>query len=392
VVIGFYNCYSAVSAGDSQKGNQRFFQAMAGIILILGMPTLVHVLITKGADTIGTSTVITGQAQTTYSLQGLIQDSGIQYPQQSGLASSNIGTASNTAVSPTTSRLAEFSAGLLKCGVAIWGLITCFAVIFAKFFQILNLWVFFVLGPIFIGCLGHPSTAPIFGVATKYFLKLLLYSVIWAITLVGLYLIPNINWGVETIGVNSLLTAVAVLAGLQLISNVQDFTALFTAFKGGNLKGDGIGEFARDTKATVGKVNDARLSTFGGMKKLTGETSQGIAAAAGAAMGSVIPWVGTASGALAGQRTMQGFNTIAKLGALGGKPKRSDPDNPVSDFLKKLSGNVIAGSLKRDSQNAGNFTTNEMEKRKLVSDYAKKLQQRKDYKKPWHGPQGKRTV
>ncbi|HEY5038020.1 MAG TPA: hypothetical protein VIJ93_03000, partial [bacterium] len=147
VVIGFYNCYSAVSSGDSQKGNYKFFQAMAGIILILGMPTLVHVLISKGADTIGNQPVIPGQTLPTYSLQGLIQDNGIQYPQQSGQGTSNIGTAGNTVAAPSTSRLAIFSAGLLKCGVAIWGLIICFAVIFAKFFQVLNLWVLFVLGP-----------------------------------------------------------------------------------------------------------------------------------------------------------------------------------------------------------------------------------------------------
>jgi hypothetical protein len=277
---------------------------------------------------------------------------------------------------------------LLKCGVAIWGLITCFAVIFAKFFQVLNLWVFFVLGPIFIGCLGHPATAPIFGGAARYFVKLLLYSVIWAITLVGLYLIPNINWGVETIGVNSLLTAVAVLAGLQLISNVQDFASLFTAFKGGNLRGDGIGEFARDTKATVGNVNTARLGTFGAMKTMTGETSQGMAAATGAAIGSIIPGVGTASGALAGQRTVQGLNAVARLGGIGGKPKRSDPDNPVPNFLKKLSGNVIAGSLKRDSQSNESLSLDERKKRQLVGDYAKKLQGNKPYKKPWRGSQG----
>ncbi len=389
VVIGFYNCYSAISAGDSQKGNSRFFQAMGGIILILGMPTLVHVLISKGADT------ISNQTPGIFSLQGLVQDNGTQYPQQSGQASTNIGTAGNTTAAAPTSRLAEFSAGLLKCGVAIWGLITCFAVIFAKFFQVLNLWVLFILGPIFIGCLGHPATAPVFGAATRYFVKLLLYSVIWAITLVGLYLIPNINWGVETIGVNSLLTAVAVLAGLQLISNAQEFAALFTSFKGGNLKGEGINEFARDTKGAVLGANKARLGTFGAMKTMTGETSQAMAAATGAAVGSIIPGIGTAGGALAGQKSMQGLNTIAKLGGLGGKPKREDSDNPVSGFLKKFSGNVIAGSLKRDAQGTGTFSTNENEKRKLVGDYAKKLQQGKEYKRPWkgpQGPQGKRTV
>ena len=392
VVIGFYNCYSAVSAGESEKGNHRFFQAMAGIILILGMPTLVHVLISKGADTIGSQPVIPSQTQSNFSLQGLIQDNGIQFPQQSGQASPNIGTASNTAAAPPTSRLAQFSAGLLKCGVAIWGLIVCFSVIFAKFFQVLNLWVLFILGPIFIGCLGHPSTAPIFWGAARYFVKLLLYSVIWAITLVGLYLIPNINWGVETIGVNSLLTAVAVLAGLQLIANAHEFASLFTAFKGGNLSGEGYKQFTRDTKGVAVEANKARLGTFGAMKKMTGETSQAMATASGAAIGSMIPGVGTASGALAAQRTMKGLNVMAKLGGIGGKPKPEGQDNPVSNFLKKFSGNSIAGSLKRDSQNEGSLSTNEREKRKLVSEYAKKLQQGKDYKKPGQGQQEKGTA
>jgi hypothetical protein len=395
VVIGFYNCYSAVSAGESQKGNYRFFQAMAGIILILGMPTLVHVLISKGADTIGNQPVIPGQTLPTYSLQGLIQSNGVQYPQQSGQASTNIGTAGNTAAGPPTSRLAVFSAGLLKCGVAIWGLIICFAVIFAKFFQVLNLWVLFVLGPIFIGCLGHPATAPIFWGAARYFIKLLLYSVIWAITLVGLYLIPNINWGIETIGVNSLLTAVAVLAGLQLIANVQEFASLFTTFSGANLKGEGYKEFTRDTKAAVGGANQARLGTFGVMKNMTGETGQAMGAAAGAAVASVIPGVGTAGGALAGQKTMKGLNAVAKLGGMGGKPKYSNPDNPVSSFLKKMSGASIAGSLKGDGKNFDNLTSNEKEKHKLVSNYAQKLQKGKESYKPKsgnQGSQGKRTV
>ncbi len=377
VVLGFYECYSAISAGESQKGNHRFFQAMAGIILILGMPTLVHVLISKGADTIGNQPVIPGQTPPTYSLQGLIQDNGVQYPQQGAQATPNIGTAATTAAAPPTSRLAEFSAGLLKCGVAIWGLIICFAVIFAKFFQVLNLWVLFVLGPIFIGCLGHPATSPIFWGAARYFIKLLLYSVIWAITLVGLYLIPNINWGVETIGVNSLLTAVAVLAGLQLIANVQEFASLFTTFSGANLKGDGYKEFTRDTQAAVGGVNNARLGVFGGMQKMTGETGQAVATATGAAVGSVIPGLGTASGALAAQKFTKGLNAVAQIGSLGGKPRPSgNPDNPVSNFLKSKSGNVISHHLGKDSKNI-DLSNPEMEKRQYLGAYAKKLQRSK---------------
>jgi hypothetical protein len=394
VVLGFYNCYSAVSAGENQKGNYRFFQAMAGIILILGMPTLVHTLINEGADTIGNQSignqsVISSQSSSVFSLQGLIQENGIQYPQQSGQASANIGTAGSTTAAPVSSRWVKFSAGLLKCGVAIWGLIICFAVIFAKFFQVLNIWVLFVLGPIFIGCLGHPATAPIFWGAARYFVKLLLYSVIWAITLVGLYLIPNINWGVETIGVNSLLTAVAILAGLQLITNGHEFASLLTSFSGGNVKGEGVKEFTRDTKAVVKGANQARLGSFGVMKKMTGETSQAMAAASGAAIGSIIPGIGTASGALAGQRTMQGFNTIAKIGGMGGKPKHEDPNNPISKALQKFSGGVISKNLKKDSKNFANFTPGEKEKHKLVSNYAKKLQRGKESYRPKPRNQGK---
>ena len=389
VVLGFYNCYSAISAGDSQRGNYKFFQAVAGIILILGVPTVIHIFIAKGADAIGSQQAIPGQTLTPFSLQGLVGDNGVQYPQQQGQPSSSIGTADNSIPVPTQSRLAIFSAGLLKVGVSLWGLIVCFSVIFAKFFQVLNIWVMFVLGPVFIGCLGHPSTSSIFWGAARYFLKLILYSVIWAITLVGLYLIPNINWGVETIGVNSLLTAIAVLAGLQMIANVQEFASLFTTFSGANLKGDSYKESFRDTKAVVGSANKARLGTFGAMKTATGETSQGMAAATGAFAGSIIPGVGTAGGALAGQRTMKGFNALAKLGGMGGKPKYGkETDNPVSKALKKFSGNVISKGLAKEDQQGKTYSPDESKKRQLVGEYAKKLQGKKPIK-PDQGSKGR---
>lgn len=370
VILGFYNCYSAVSAGESQKASYRFFQAMAGIILILGMPTLVHVLISQGADTIGNaSTTITGSSQT-FSLQGLVASNGVQFPQTLGAATPNIGTAGNTT---SSSDLAKFAAGLLKCGVAIWGLIICFAVIFAKFFQVLNLWVLFVLGPIFIGFLGHPATAPIFWGAARYFAKLLLYSLIWAITLVGLYLIPNINWGVETIGVNSLLTAVAVLAGLQLITNVNEFASLLTAFSGGNIRGDGHKEFTRDMQSIGSGINDARMGTFGALKSVTGEGGQALATAMGAAAGSVIPGVGTVAGAGMGEKFTKGMNAIAHVGAWGSK--HNDTEGPVTGFFKKFASNSILKRL--DKEGGIDLSEAELEKRQALAGYAKKLQRTK---------------
>ena len=89
---------------------------------------------------------------------------------------------------------------------------------------------------------------------------------------------------------------------------------------------------------------------------------------------------------------MQGLNAVAKLGALGGKPKYSNSDNPVSSFLKKVSGGVIAKGLKKDAQNFENLTQSQKEKHKLVGDYAKKLQGTKDRYRPGQGKNKGRTV
>ncbi len=374
VILGFYNCYSAVAAGDSKSGNYKFIQAVSGIILILSVPTLVHVLLARGADTVGSTPAISGETLVPYSVQGLMGNNGVQYPPQQASSGPNLATAGNQP--QDESRIAKFGGGLLKCGAALWGLIVCFSVIFAKFFQVLNLWVLFLLGPAFIGCLGHPATAPIFWGALRYFVKQLLYSVFWAITLVGLYLIPNIDWGIETIGVNSLLTACAVIAGLQMIANVQEFASLFTTFQGGNLRGDGIKDFARDNLAAMGAMNAARLKTAGGIKAATGETGQAVGTAAGAAVGSIIPFVGTTAGAVAGGRFVKGLNMIGNVGGIGGRDRGGEgTDNPVSGLVRKFAGDSISKGMDKEfTRSKGDFSKEEMEKRRLIGSYAKRLQ------------------
>jgi hypothetical protein len=135
------------------------------------------------------------------------------------------------------------------------------------------------------------------------------------------------------------------------------------------------------------------LGVFGAGKAVTGETGQAVAAASGAFAGSIIPGVGSAGGALIGQRTMQGFNSVMKLGGLGSRPTRNDPNNPVSKFLQKISGSSISKSLRRDSRDPDSISPNEKKKRELVGDYAKKLQGIKN-KKPVDGfsSKGTRTV
>jgi hypothetical protein len=157
-------------------------------------------------------------------------------------------------------------------------------------------------------------------------------------------------------------------------ANVQEFAGLFTTFSGANLKGDGYKEFTRDTGAALGAVNAARLGAFGALAGATGETGQAMAVAAGAAMGSVIPGVGTVAGAKAGEGLTKGMNAVAQVGAMGAKHKDSGKDNPVSGFLKKMSSNIISGQLDKEAKKNLDLSEPQMQKRQALSAYAKRLQ------------------
>jgi len=85
VVIGFTTVIQPSRRCDTVKGNLRFFQAVAGIILIVGVPTLVHVFIAKGADQVGGQPVVPGETLKPFSLQGLVGPNGIEYPENQAL-------------------------------------------------------------------------------------------------------------------------------------------------------------------------------------------------------------------------------------------------------------------------------------------------------------------
>ena len=86
---------------------------------------------------------------------------------------------------------------------------------------------------------------------------------------------------------------------------------------------------------------------------------------------------------------MKGFNALAKLGGMGGKPKYGkETENPVSKALKKFSGNVISKGLAREDQQGKTYSPDESKKRQLVGEYAKKLQGKKPIK-PDQGSKGR---
>ena len=122
--------------------------------------------------------------------------------------------------------------------------------------------------------------------ALRLFIKLLAYSPVWALALVMLYLIPNINFGIADLGVGSLLTAFAVFAGLQVVSDTKELAGLFANFggaaSGGHISASNpIGIMSGAFLGTAGKVQSAGKMLGMGAKAAAVATPQGAAISAG---------------------------------------------------------------------------------------------------------------
>jgi hypothetical protein len=218
---------------------------------------------------------------------------------------------------------------LLKILISLVGALTCVGVIVAKFIQIGTLLILFMLGPTLAGFIAHPSTEHIAINGLKMMFKQMLNSVIWGLALVILYLLTNINYGSQSIGGNNLMISFAVLAGLELIKNSERFAELFAS---GMSVGQGHSTWGNFTSGATGMISGA----IGGVATISGlaASAAGVGAAgasgaagaaaagavssthmqlAGAALGSMTPFVGTAGGQKLGQAGANLMNTIDKL-------------------------------------------------------------------------------
>lgn len=239
-------------------------------------------------------------------------------------------------------------ASILKVIVSLWGLFICIGVLLSKFFQVASLIVIFFLGPIFCGLTASPATE---GIARQGFLLMLkyqLYSVIWAIALMVLYIIGSVNFGAESLGVGNLLSAFAILAGLQLVQNAEAFASLFTAGAGVS-----IGS-ARDTWSNFSKamISGAIVGGFKGTGEVIAGTKHGMKPAQGAEkvgaviggiIGSAIPVLGTVAGAKGGRNLFRMGNALATAAA--GPGGGAGPTGEGNDRFANAVGN-LAGEQK----------------------------------------------
>jgi hypothetical protein len=307
-MIGIIYAGTRISQGD-QNGYRMLIGAITGIVLIVSAQYLVQTLFKEGGS-VGTRP-FSGETTDLISGQGVVQDGGLSLPGTAGSGGSGV-TFDESAV--------EFVGGLLKIIISLWGIVICIGVLFAKFMQVISLLIVFFLGPIFAGLAAHPRTEQISRAGLNLMLKLQLYSVIWAIALLGLYLVEHIRFGDEILGAGNILTAFAVLAGLMIIEHSQEFAGLLASTGGGSL-GSAKSEWSGFYKSATGMAlmaGGAVGAAKGGVQKLTGEKGQAAVGLAGAAVGAIIPGFGPIAGAAAGVRMTQAVHGMASIGSPGG--------------------------------------------------------------------------
>ncbi len=234
-------------------------------------------------------------------------------------------------------------AGILKIIISISGIIIVMLVIMAKFLQILSLFFIFLFGPVFIGFLGHPSTQHIAQKGAWLFFKTLIYNPVWAILLIGLYIVPNINFGLGNLGINSLLTAFAVLSALKMIQNASEWVGFFTVEKGLSFSGNRWSEPMSQVATMAGGVASFAAAA-------SGPTGQALATAAGTALGGV---GGPAGAAALGGKALGMMNTTNLLASTatkmtGGRLDKASENN-LTSFIHNQAGSFIHSQVTPDA-------------------------------------------
>ncbi len=210
---------------------------------------------------------------------------------------------------------------ILRVFVSLWGVFICFSILIAKGYQLIMIFILFFLGFPAIGLLGHPSTEHIPVNALKVFIKYHLYGPIWALVLVAMNILTLLNWGsVFSPGIGSFVSAFMILAGLTLIQNAQDVTALFSTNHGG--QGGSASNFMRDGMSVIRTAASVVTGASVVGAAVSGQRAQGVASAIGSAAGSMAGgmfhpsnFVGTRVGSAIGSHVatapLKALNTVS---------------------------------------------------------------------------------
>lgn len=330
MVYGFFHMRQGVEYGG------KIVAGAAVCLLLVGFSPLLITLLTKqaGVEKIGaTSPWADKQGQPIFSTRGVLPNTTngqFNLPGEKNVESQVVLQSPPAAPPPTDTDpnapnpvMAEYNwsqivSGILKIFISVFGILIVIGVLIAKMYQVVSIFVLLFLGFVFIGLLGHPSSQNICLSGLKLFLKLHLYTPIWALTLLILHWVVHIKFTSNLAGISGILTVFAVLAALQVIQNTSDFAGIFSNF---NWKTGDTGQriFSDTVKAAQTTALAAGVATSAPTQKLAGLATGG----AGALIGMFGGPGGAAKGFALGQKLGAGSmksmnvisNTVSKKGA-----------------------------------------------------------------------------
>lgn len=261
--------------------------------------------------------------------------------------------------------LVDQANNLLKIFICIFGVITIVTVLLAKMYQVVSIFVMYFLGFVFIGLLGHPSTQTISLSGLKLFLKLHLYTPIWALMLLIMHLIIHVQLGQDG-ALSAIMTVFATLAALQLIQHTSDFAAIFANFhwragdSGAMEKAvrTGAGVTALATapavQGAISNLASGGLGSLAGRAGLSSGTAGAIASVAGKTVAAPLKALHMVSNTLSGNKA-GGIHSALGMGGGAGGGSGSGGSGGGSNMsgLNKVAGSINSGGAKVDFTKGG---------------------------------------
>ena len=373
--FAFVGCIIGMAVGsfkisaNAQNGVKIFGGSILGLIFIIISFEVTRYFFSNGVTLLG------GNPNQISSVQAY-NGSTFIVPQAQSFSSLNTDTsgfwggvqqAFNSTVSQEASMGLELLAVIVKIFVSIFGCWIILKVFFGKIFQLLMLAALFIISPLLAASIAHPALENIATTGLKYIVKYYLYSVVWAIALVFMFIITSINFGFSNLGAQNFETALAMLGGLIFLEKVEGLVGLLTGTGGPTVEG-AMKDFASFSQTMMtgasaafgGAAGAIAASKAGGLANSFGSHHM-TGAVAGGAMGFIAPVLGP--GRTANLGATAGINLANSMGnmmsGLGGGPSSTpnpynrtgssakDPNADLSNSLNNLTNTLQTRSASK---------------------------------------------
>ena len=363
--VAFIGCVIGMAIGsykisaNSQNGMRTFIGACLGLIFIIVAFEVTRYLFSSGLS-------IFGGNPNQISSVGAFNGSTFNIPQPQTAPTLNTDTGGfwggvnqifKSAMTQEASTGLQLVAVIVKIFVSIFGCWIIAKVFFGKIFQVLTLAALFLLSPLLVATIAHPAMESIGVAGLKYTIKYYLYSVVWAIALVFMFIITTINFGFSNLGVQNFETALAMLGGLIFVEKVEGLVGLLTGTGGPSVEGAmrDFGQFSSTMLSGATAAFGGAAGAIAGAKASMGEgfgAHHMAGAIAGGAAGFMAPVLGAGKTAnMASKAGIQLAHSMGNYFGGGGGSSSGASSNPYDAPGSKAEGGELASSIQNLSNN-----------------------------------------